>query len=253
RIGRGLLECLGRRPPEHRQPILGTPEAGRHRRAPQCVRRAADPPRRHACDQARPAGPVPQGRGQLRDVQRVQSRKLRVLCADPEPRQLRSASAEHRTRLSAADAATGFPLDVLTAARRRGGSPVKRLVALCVIVSASLLVPPSATVYAQFQRDRSTMLPPDLMKAIATELSGARAFNNVVEIAGYEYDRQPAEYASTYRETLVAERLAKAFGFANVRVTRLPVGYRQWDGEDAELWVTAPEKQLVARYLDHPA
>jgi hypothetical protein len=109
------------------------------------------------------------------------------------------------------------------------------------------------TLGAQFQRDRSTMLPPDVLKAIATELSGARAFNNVIEIAGFEYNRKADEYASTYRETIVTERLAKEYGFSNVRVTRLPVGYRQWDGEDAELWVTSPEKQLVARYLDHPA
>jgi aminopeptidase YwaD len=106
---------------------------------------------------------------------------------------------------------------------------------------------------AQYQRDRGTMLPAETLKAIATELSGARAFNNIVEIAGYEYDRTPAEYASVYRETAVTERLAKAYGFDDVRVTRLPVGYRQWDGEDAELWVTSPSTQLISRYLDHPA
>ena len=125
---------------------------------------------------------------------------------------------------------------------------MKRLVVSCVLIVAL-----PVTVWAQYQRNRNTMLSPEIMKAIATEISGARAFNNVVEIAGYEYDRKPEEYASSYRETLVAERLAKEYGFANVRVTRLPVGYRQWDGEDAELWVTSPEKQLIARYLDHPA
>jgi hypothetical protein len=97
------------------------------------------------------------------------------------------------------------------------------------------------------------MVPAEIMKATATELSGARAFNNVVEIAGYEYDRTADEYAGTYRESLTVERLAKAYGFSNVRITRLPTAGPQWDGEDAELWVTAPETYLVSRYLDHPA
>jgi hypothetical protein len=91
------------------------------------------------------------------------------------------------------------------------------------------------------------------MKATVTELSGARAFNNVVEIAGYEHDRKPEEYAGTYRETLAVERLAKAYGLSDVRITRLPVSYRQWDGDDAELSVTAPQKMRVSRYLDNPA
>ena len=106
---------------------------------------------------------------------------------------------------------------------------------------------------AQLQRNRDTVVAAELMKATATELSGARAFNNVVEIAGYEYDRKAEEYAGTYRETLAVERLAKEYGFSNVRVTRLPVRFRQWDAEDGELWVTSPQKLLVSRYLDNPA
>ncbi len=106
----------------------------------------------------------------------------------------------------------------------------------------------------QFERNRNTMVSPELLKAMATELSGARAFNNIVEIAGYEYDRKREEYAGTYRESLVVERLAKEYGFSDVHVTRLPTDYRQWDGEDAELWVVSPEpSHLVSRFLDHPA
>ena len=125
---------------------------------------------------------------------------------------------------------------------------MKRLIA--VLAFATLL---PGLVNAQFQRDRDTMVSADLIKATATELSGARAFNNVVEIAGFEYDRKADEYAATYRESLVVERLAKEYGFSNVRITRLPTAGPQWDGEDAELWVTTPEKYLVSRYLDHPA
>src|SRR5262249_52813444 len=106
---------------------------------------------------------------------------------------------------------------------------------------------------AQLQSDRPTMLSPETMRAIATELSGARAYNNVLDIAAYEHIRPAEEYTSTYRESTVVERLAKDYGFSNVRITRLPVPYRQWGGQDAELWITEPERRLVSRYLDHPA
>lgn len=132
----------------------------------------------------------------------------------------------------------------------------RRLLALSnvlvpVLVFTFVLAPFPAR--AQLERNRDTMVPPAILEAIATELSGARAFNNVIEIAGYEYDRKAEEYAGTYRESLAVERLAKEYGFSDVRITRLPVPFDQWDAEDAELWVTAPQRRRVSRYLDHPA
>jgi hypothetical protein len=124
---------------------------------------------------------------------------------------------------------------------------------LGVLLLTTILSAPGVA-EAQFQRNRDTMLPAEMMRVMATELSGARAFNNVVEIAGYEYDRKPEEYAGTYRESGVVTRLATEYGFSDVKVTRLPVSHRQWDGEEAELWVEKPgPPQLVTRYLDHPA
>ena len=123
--------------------------------------------------------------------------------------------------------------------------PVLSLLAVAALPAVS---------HAQLQTNRDTMVPPEVLRAMATELSGARAFNNIVEIAGVEYDRKADEYAGTYRETAVVARLAGEYGLSDVRVTRLPVPYRQWDGEDAELWVEKPgPPQLVTRYLDHPA
>jgi hypothetical protein len=127
---------------------------------------------------------------------------------------------------------------------------MKRLISAVALVS--VLWP--ADVTAQYQRNRPTMLSADTIRLTATELSGARAFNNVVEIAGYEYDRKPEEYLATYRESTVVERLAKEYGFSDVRITRLPVSYRQWDAQEAELWVESPQgPRLVTRLLDHPA
>ncbi len=123
-----------------------------------------------------------------------------------------------------------------------------------VMLTAAIVVLTPMLAQAQFQQNRPTMVPAETMRVIATELSGARAFNNVVEIAGYEYDRKPSEYTSTYRESAAVERLAKEYGFSDVRITRLPVPFGQWDAEEAELWVeTAAGPQLVTRLLDHPA
>ena len=105
----------------------------------------------------------------------------------------------------------------------------------------------------QLQRDHSTMIPAETMKAIATEISGSRAYENVLDLAAYEHIRSADEYTGTYREAAVAEKLAKDYGFSNVRITRLPVPYKQWAGQDAELWVTSPEPRLIARYMDQQA
>ncbi len=121
---------------------------------------------------------------------------------------------------------------------------------LAALMTVGLLSTPAV---AQLQRNRDTMIPADVLEATATELSGARAFNNIVEIAGYERDRKADEYEGTYHESQVVQRLATEYGFSDVRITRLPVPYRQWDAEEAELWVTSPQKILVSRYLDHPA
>ena len=110
-----------------------------------------------------------------------------------------------------------------------------------------------ANIQAQVQVDRNTMLSAATMKAIATELSGARAYDNVLDLAAYEHIRAGEEYTGTYREAAVAEKLAKEYGFSNVRITRLPVPYKQWAGQDGELWVTSPESRLISRYLDQPA
>jgi hypothetical protein len=122
-----------------------------------------------------------------------------------------------------------------------------------LVSTAAALLLVCADAQAQLQTDRHTMLPAETMRAIATELSGARAYNNVLDIAAYEHIRPAEEYTTTYRESAVVEKLAKQYGFSDVRITRLPVAYRQWGGQDAELWITEPERRLVSRYLDHPA
>jgi len=126
---------------------------------------------------------------------------------------------------------------------------MNRLIGIAFIALALLAI----NAVGQLQSDHSTMLPAKIMKAIATEISGARAYENVLDIAAYEHIRSADEYTGTYRESAATEGLAKEYGFSDVRITRLPVPYKQWAGQDAELWVTSPESRLITRYLDQPA
>ena len=72
----------------------------------------------------------------------------------------------------------------------------------------------------QLQRDHDTMIPAEKMRAIATEISGSRAYENVLDLAAYEHIRSADEYTGTYREAAVAERLAKEVSFRQPEVQR---------------------------------
>jgi aminopeptidase YwaD len=117
---------------------------------------------------------------------------------------------------------------------------------------AVVLLLVSADVRGQLQTNHNTMLPPETIRALADELSGSRAYQNVLDIAAYEHVRPAEEYTGTYRESAVVEKLARDYGFSNVRITRLPMAYKQWAGQQAELSTTEPERRVVSRYEDNP-
>lgn len=109
-----------------------------------------------------------------------------------------------------------------------------------------------AVIMAQEQADPRTLIPPATLNAIAQHVSGAQAHNHVLEMCPYERNRPAEEYQSgTYREAAYAEAKAREYGFSDAHIERFPLGARQWDGEMAELWVTAPgPPQLITRYRD---
>src|SRR3954465_10188191 len=111
----------------------------------------------------------------------------------------------------------------------------------------------AATLAAQEQADPKTLIPSATLNAIAQHVSGAQARNHVLEMCPYERNRPAEEYQGTYRESAYAEAKAKEYGFSDVHIERFPLGSKQWDGEMAELWVTAPgPPQLISRYRDMP-
>lgn len=129
----------------------------------------------------------------------------------------------------------------------------------CVLLSVSTLL------VAQEQPNPQTLLPPATLDAIAAEVSGAAAANNVLEMCPYERVRPAAEYNGTYREAEYAVRMAKQYGYADPHIERFPMPQKQWAGEMAELWISVPPapnappgivtptKILLTRYSDLPA
>jgi aminopeptidase YwaD len=106
-------------------------------------------------------------------------------------------------------------------------------------------------VAAQEQPDPKTLLSQATLNAIASQLSGAQALHNVMEMCPYERNRPAEEYQGTYREAKYAEAKAKEYGFTDVHIERFPLGSKQWAGEMAELWVTEPgTPQLITSFRD---
>ena len=119
-------------------------------------------------------------------------------------------------------------------------------------LTAATLAVFAATVAAQEQADPKTLIASATLNAIAERVSGAQARNHVLEMCPFERNRPAEEYASgTYRESLYAEKTAKAYGFSDVHIEKFPLGQKQWDGEMGELWITDPAPaELVTRYRD---
>ncbi len=123
--------------------------------------------------------------------------------------------------------------------------------------AVALVAAAGLSMHAQEQYDRPTLLLPATMAAIANEVSGAQAFQNVVDIAGYEHDRRPSEYgAGTVREADVVASLAREAGLSEVAILKPRGEMRpQWDGEEGEVWIEEPagSRRLLTRYRDVPA
>ena len=82
---------------------------------------------------------------------------------------------------------------------------------------------------------------------MANEISGQFIYNNLVTVAGAPWIRNQEEFEDTFHETDHMFELVKSYGINRVKLERYgsdrtfdyPVG--------GELWITSPEKKLVAR------
>ncbi len=92
-----------------------------------------------------------------------------------------------------------------------------------------------------------TPLKQEVLSLLANEVSGQMAFNNEVLLAGAPRMREPGEFAGTMFEAQKIYDLVKGYGIENTRIERYP-STRTFDYPvEGELWVTEPERRLLAR------
>ena len=109
-----------------------------------------------------------------------------------------------------------------------------RTAAVCV--SACLVA--AAGMPAQEREDR-TLLSHEQMRSIINEASGERAMHTVLDLVPYQRVRPVSEYSGPFRESEIMARLAREYGYTNVRVETFPSG-PQWQPSVGELWMTTP-------------
>lgn len=94
-----------------------------------------------------------------------------------------------------------------------------------------------------------TLAPEEVVDEIAGEASGETAWNAIVAMGGYNRDRLPEEYASTFAEAAFVYGELARHGLPAAEIVRFPGG-KVWDGEVGELWELAPRRAKLASYQD---
>lgn len=110
--------------------------------------------------------------------------------------------------------------------------------------SLGVALSPLAPAIAQEREDR-TLLPWEQLHAIINEASGERALHTVLESTPYPRIRARAEYEGHFRENEVIARLAKDYGFAEVKIESFASPRPSWQAWRGELWLTGPEKRKL--------
>jgi hypothetical protein len=94
-----------------------------------------------------------------------------------------------------------------------------------------------------------TLLPKEQIDEIVGEASGETALDTIIDINGYNRDRQSEEYAGPFLETQTIMKRLKQYGLAGVEMVAFPGG-EIWDGIKGELWEVTPRHQKLASMRD---
>ena len=121
------------------------------------------------------------------------------------------------------------------------------LAALFALV-ALLAAPAPTTLSAQID-PLATPLSQEILDLLANEISGQLAHDNMVRLAGAPWMRaaEELEAGGTFYESALILELARGYGIETVRMERSP---REGSFDyplGGELWITAPDRRLVAR------
>lgn len=92
-----------------------------------------------------------------------------------------------------------------------------------------------------------TPLPQSTLNMLTNEISGQVSYNNMVAVTGAPWIRKQEEFTGTFYEATKMYELAKSYGIENVKIERSESD-RLFDYPvEGELWITSPEKKLLAR------
>jgi aminopeptidase YwaD len=92
-----------------------------------------------------------------------------------------------------------------------------------------------------------TPLSQGVLNLLADEISGQVMFNNEVRLAGAPWLRDMSEFSGTLYEAQRMYDLVRGYGIETTRIERSTTDRKVDYPMEGELWVTAPEKRLVAR------
>jgi hypothetical protein len=115
---------------------------------------------------------------------------------------------------------------------------VAGLLVLACVLTAQAPAPPALP---------KTPLKQDVLNLLANEISGQMMFNNDVLLAGAPWLRDKAEFTGTLYEAQKIYDLVRSYGIETTRIERSSTDRKIDYPMEGELWVTAPDKRLVAR------
>jgi aminopeptidase YwaD len=102
-------------------------------------------------------------------------------------------------------------------------------------------------------RPPKTPLKQETLNLLANEVSGQRAFNNVVKLAGAPWIRDRQEFSGTFYEAQQLYDLVKSYGIETAKIERYP-GTGTFDyAFEGDLWIVEPERRHVASLAADPA
>jgi aminopeptidase YwaD len=95
------------------------------------------------------------------------------------------------------------------------------------------------------------LLPDKVIDNFIGESSGERAFNHIVELSGYNRQRNAAEYSGTLMESQYVVDKLKEYGLSDISVERFGKE-SSWHGIAGTLWEISPRKDKIADIADMP-
>ncbi|MEE4115873.1 MAG: M28 family peptidase [Marinilabiliaceae bacterium] len=121
---------------------------------------------------------------------------------------------------------------------------MKRLFYLSFVLLFLALIPDELSSQTNPLR---TPLSREVLDLLANEISGQVIYNNLVSVAGAPWLRPEDEFEDTFYESRRMMELAMSYGIENVELLRSESD-RTFDyASEAELWLSKPEKRLLAR------